>query len=422
MLISRRTEWLFALVTLVAVGGLCACADSDRAPMASPASTTPATTTSASLSATITSPPELPSLSVGRDVNVADAWFQNADVGWALGQRGCFDKPCSTVLRTTDGGASWQGVAELPVAATGARDDRCAPSPFVKGIRFADALNGFAYGESFLVTTDGGATWQAQSAPAIDALEVDGPDVLRVVRDVPRCESGCNYSIEYAEGPAQPRTWKPASLPSVVGYAAELLRHGDDAYLLVGHNPAHGATGISTRVLVSHDRGRDWTERADPCGEAGPGSDAHDAAVGTDGVLVVLCVGMSRGEQSLRLSSDGAETFGAPALIPAEFRLFGQSHVAAATADNVLIASNADATAETVVQGALGPSSDAVLLRTTDRGRRFEVVVRAVQHDYFIDGSLAFTSPTTAIWVSSNASEVFRSSDAGSTWTSGTFR
>jgi photosystem II stability/assembly factor-like uncharacterized protein len=70
--------------------------------------------------------------------------FHDADLGWAVGHD-------ATILRTTDGGRSWERVYHDP--------DEESP---LFDIWFSNADKGFAVGAYglFLATSDGGATWE----------------------------------------------------------------------------------------------------------------------------------------------------------------------------------------------------------------------------------------------------------------------
>ena len=73
---------------------------------------------------------------------------------WAVG-------PVSTIVATTDGGASW--VAQTsPTTAD------------LYGVAFSDSLDGWAVGPkgTVVATTDGGAVWSAQAAPTTNATLV----------------------------------------------------------------------------------------------------------------------------------------------------------------------------------------------------------------------------------------------------------
>jgi photosystem II stability/assembly factor-like uncharacterized protein len=66
-------------------------------------------------------------------------WFTDANTGFAVGMHG-------TILKTTDGGATW---SVHPVITTG----------YISTVCFTDANHGYAVGEAILRTTDGGNNW-----------------------------------------------------------------------------------------------------------------------------------------------------------------------------------------------------------------------------------------------------------------------
>ena len=93
------------------------------------------------------------------------AKFQAASVtftsdldGWVLGTAPCRHKPCTSVLRTRDGGTTWRGIpaprAPLAIDGGGARA--------VQELRFANRQDGFAVGPAMWITHDGGAHWRRQ--------------------------------------------------------------------------------------------------------------------------------------------------------------------------------------------------------------------------------------------------------------------
>ena len=94
------------------------------------------------------------------------AYFHNDQLGWIVGHE-------ETILRTTDGGKSWEIVNHYP-------EKEDAP---LFDIHFKDAENGFAVGSygTFLVTADGGQSWDRQdfipiSIDADDEFKNNGED------------------------------------------------------------------------------------------------------------------------------------------------------------------------------------------------------------------------------------------------------
>src|SRR5580692_12545384 len=80
--------------------------------------------------------------------------FVSANDGWVLGTAPCTHKPCTSVVRTTNGGRSWVGIP-APLLGLSSFEGQ----PGLDRIRFADTRDGFAYGSQLWVTHNGGARW-----------------------------------------------------------------------------------------------------------------------------------------------------------------------------------------------------------------------------------------------------------------------
>jgi len=103
----------------------------------------------------------------GTSYHLHDVYFENENNGWAVGGAISISIICNpscqinitawynTVLRTTNGGASWTKQTNL-----GRRG-------LLKDIYFVDSLEGWAVGwnKTILHTTDGGASWSSQTSP-----------------------------------------------------------------------------------------------------------------------------------------------------------------------------------------------------------------------------------------------------------------
>jgi photosystem II stability/assembly factor-like uncharacterized protein len=105
----------------------------------------------------------------GTSMALESVFFLDADHGWAVGWSG-------TILRTTDGGKTWQHIK------TGAANWSLAT------VRFFDANNGWAAGFSgqLLRTTDGGLTWTAQKSPTqawLTSVATDGAKRIWLAAD-----------------------------------------------------------------------------------------------------------------------------------------------------------------------------------------------------------------------------------------------
>jgi hypothetical protein len=127
------------------------------------------------------------------------AWsvtFVSDRQAYVLGDASCHRPPCTSVVRTLDGGHSWRGMpaphAPLPPLA----ETAAAPSRETVGqIRFATTgQDGYAYGGGLWTTHDGARTWRRVSGlDTVLDLEIDGRTAYAVVghcAGLGRCRSG----------------------------------------------------------------------------------------------------------------------------------------------------------------------------------------------------------------------------------------
>lgn len=204
-------------------------------------------------------------------VTLTSVWFADDRYGWAAGHD-------ATILRTTDGGVSWQKVYDDPAAAVPILD-----------LWFRDATTGYAVGAYglLLTTTDGGLHWESTPLPAEDGAAIDlHLNQLRAFADgrpVIAAEAGHLFIA------GDKVHWQ--SLP--VPYAGSMfgtLPLGGDRIL---------AYGLRGHLFLSIDAGRHWRPVV-------TGTDAilNDAIRLHDGRLVV--VGLAG---TVLLSSDAGENF-----------------------------------------------------------------------------------------------------------------
>lgn len=344
-----------------------------------------------------------------------DLTWRSSDEGWALGTAPCSDAPCTSVVRTRDGGRTWVGV-HAPTAEL--RGTPGCTSGCVTSLRFADNLVGYAFGpDAFYATVNGGDTWTRQSGGA-DALEIAGGTVLRVTTSTPGCPPGCVYRVQ--RSPLGSSSWQDVVLPAAgQGVGVQLVRSGPVAALLTLANPAGGAGSATSVLFTSGDDGASWTARGEPCprgtdsaGKPGVERDSRAVALAADRSLTVLCAarGVTQPQFTMTSTDAGASFTAAPATLPQ-----GRGGLIAAASAKVLLV-EADQ-----------------LYRSTDGGRTWRLTV---------DTPSAGAGPTRGIFLGFESSSVGRllafgqtdeanlatalprmwtTSDAGATWDAHTF-
>ncbi|MBV8385976.1 MAG: hypothetical protein JO155_04195, partial [Acidimicrobiia bacterium] len=85
----------------------------------------------------------------------ASVTFISPSKGWVLGTAPCASPSCTSILRTTDGGATWKGIPAPKAGLWNSADETAT----VRSLRFANDRDGFAFGDGFWATHDGGAHW-----------------------------------------------------------------------------------------------------------------------------------------------------------------------------------------------------------------------------------------------------------------------
>jgi YVTN family beta-propeller protein len=219
--------------------------------------------------------------------------FVSASEGWVLGTAPCTAKPCTAVLRTVDGGRTWQGIPA----------PKARLSNFVQGhgvglLRFADPLDGFAFGPDLYVTHNGGTAWHRVRLPGTigDLEAADG-----VVYAAVTSSSGRERIYR---SPASSNRWsRVAGLP-----ASRRL----PAYSFPGPGTItlHGSAGwifIAGRLYVTKT-GTGWVRERVPCEQHFvPTLAAYDQRR-----LTLVCTGdpgAGSAEKVVYSSRDGGATF-----------------------------------------------------------------------------------------------------------------
>ncbi len=352
-----------------------------------PTSSTTASTTTGPTSSTTSSPTTTAPVSVvGPPGGPIPTGFQatsftavSLDAWWMLGTARCLtgSGTCGAILRTTDGGSVFAGIPSPPVSASD-----------VSQLRFANALDGYAFGPELWETADGGTTWANVPVPGqVTELEAVDGEAYALVTGAGSANSTSNGLLT---APVGSRQWQQVPTPTPLGYRAQFAVSGPNLYVLGGNG--------DLVLLYSTDQGAQFSQRVDPC-TAGLGGSVTVAADGSP-TLWAACPTGTMAEAML--STNGGVTWRVATATGA----FPNSLKLAAASSSVALASPAPET----LSGAL--------VRTTNGGSTYAVV-------------LSGSSPSTVSWMGFSdpsrayallAGSLFESSDGGATWRSVAFK
>lgn len=193
------------------------------------------------------------------------------------------------VLRTRDGGCTWHGIPAPRVRLAGFSGGG------VSELRFADALNGWAFGPALWTTHDGGTHWRRVGVGAgVRALAASAGHAVAVVGSGPR------YRVLRA--PVGGDAWS-----SVASFRQA------DHDIVDGDLALSGASGwlVGRSSLYVTADGASWSKMPNPCrGFSGGGGGGAWLTSTTDGV--VACAGQGAAgseEKAIYGSSDGGHAF-----------------------------------------------------------------------------------------------------------------
>jgi hypothetical protein len=216
-------------------------------------------------------------------------WVSNDD-GWALGTAPCNNAPCTSILRTRDGGRSWVGIPAPRAYLT--QTDTCnSDCDQISHLRFANPLVGYAYGpNAFYLTTDGGSNWRKEAGGYAYGLEVVRGSVLRITAQTAGCQPGCTFRLQRAAIGSD--NWQDVPLPSGGRMVAAELATSDGTVVMATYaNAAGGAEDATTVLFTSRDGGANWQRVGEPCPRRGSDEvDTRNVTVASDGSITVLCM------------------------------------------------------------------------------------------------------------------------------------
>jgi len=204
--------------------------------------------------------------------------------GWVLSTVTCGSGLCPQVVRTRDGGVTWQPTGAPPAPAS--------------VLRFRTVAVGYVAVPGLAVTRDGGTTWAALPVPGggtAAALAIGPAGVYLATR--PADGAGPRLYLAAADGQA----WQPVPGGSPPGDAG-----GGVSLSVATYTPADpgldsvDVLGTAPGAGLARDVGGSWRTERTPCPAPAP----LPVAVDTNGNGVTVLCGGGRGGASLRQDPD----------------------------------------------------------------------------------------------------------------------
>jgi photosystem II stability/assembly factor-like uncharacterized protein len=202
-----------------------------------------------------------PTSGVPKNFKAQSMSWLSAKHAWVLGTGKCSPKPCSDVVVTTDGGATWNSVGSLPVPIEKAGSGKAVG---VTEIRMATTTVGWAFNPVLAQTTDGGQTWVRV------ALPVPGKQVLSLDTNAHGAYlvmSSCKFGQGFCKKPltfwhlSLAGDWTQISLDLPVNVSADVETYGKAVYV-VDNTLFTG--GDQDKLYASAD-GKTFESRPSPC-------------------------------------------------------------------------------------------------------------------------------------------------------------
>jgi photosystem II stability/assembly factor-like uncharacterized protein len=310
--------------------------------------TSASSTTTTAAATTTTSVPKGPPAGgpVPAGFNPVSFTAVSASEFWLLGSAPCSNPVCTSIVRTTDGGSQWLGIP-APVAPLGGGGSSGA-SGYVTTLRFADPLDGYAYGTgpggSLWETHNGGATWAEASFLSGRTLMAFGTGAGYALALVGSCSGGSCSGVVLDRSPVGADNWVPESVPVPAGVdpLVAMSVNGPDVWFSVTTSP-----GSPKQLLVAGTgSGAHFSTYTSPCYSGLGGTIEASSA----SVLWAVCpTGMLAGAER---STDGGEKWSP---LPVG-ELVNSALLAAASSTTAV----------------LQPGTQGELLRTTDGGATWQ--------------------------------------------------
>ncbi|HEX3722033.1 MAG TPA: sialidase family protein [Nitrolancea sp.] len=223
------------------------------------------------------------------------------------------------IEHTVDRGQTWAPVTPPAAPPLAPQYDNvgpdCDPLSCLAHIRFVTSEIGYLFGPDLFTTFDGGHTWTRQpGSPTYDLEPVGNGLVWRLVYSHTGCPGPCDWQLQQEQIGTD--TWTSVAFPGPTDPAndnAQIVSNAQGQIVIPFYGHIAGGTTSQATFYLTDDRGKHWTQRADPCGTSKLGeNDAYQSSMAPDGTLAVLCVSKSGGPDSpfMMTSTDGGRTFG----------------------------------------------------------------------------------------------------------------
>ncbi|MGD0811926.1 MAG: hypothetical protein ABSA91_19790 [Acidimicrobiales bacterium] len=325
---------------------------------------------------------------------------------WLLGDAVCNNPVCTSIVRTTDGGAKFVGLP-APVAPLATTSDVAPTAGGINALLFADTVDGYAFstgpGGAFFDTHDGGEKWAQPDFLTGRELLAFGTGAGYALALAGNCPNGSCSSLVLERSPVGSDDWEvlPVPVPAGADQVAAMAVHGSDLWFSV----TTAATQSNQLLVVSSNSGTTFATYKSPC-FAGLGG-TIDAASPT--VLWAVCpTGMLA--EAFRSTDGGAQW---------------STLTSAGELGNSTQLAPASATTAVLEQGSQSP-----VLRTKDGGVTWQTVYPSANGAWYWNW-IGFTDDNTGSALRSEASapadwpwpngpspeQLWRSTDGGTTWT-----
>jgi len=182
---------------------------------------------------------------------------------WVLGDDACASSVClSEILHTENGGRSFQRIPAPPGGYPAGSTTTPGP-PEARDLRFADADDGWVFGDTLWATHDGGNTWRqitfGGTLLSVSQLEPGANGYVYAVFEVctdPSTASGCLYRLERSRAGSD--IWAVISPPGHPAGRPVIGVHGDTLWVMY----FEGSPGLE---WISRDDGNLWVRGSMPC-------------------------------------------------------------------------------------------------------------------------------------------------------------